>query len=84
MSGLIRIQTVCTLMVFLKDFFETVNLKKKSRRQKSMQNYPACKELIFILSPYIFLTDSKILTMPNGLLFYSVISAVQLQDEFRL
>ena len=33
-------------MVFLKDFFEKVDLKKKiHRRQKSMQSYPACKEL---------------------------------------
>ena len=34
-----------TLMVFLKEFFEKVNLKKIHRQQKSMQNYPACKEL---------------------------------------
>ena len=34
---------VLTLMVFLEDFFEKVYLKI-SRRQKSMQNYPACKE----------------------------------------
>ena len=34
-----------TLMVFLKDFFEKVILKKIHRQQKSMQNYPACKEL---------------------------------------
>ena len=30
----------------LKEFFEKVNFEKKvSRRQKNMQNYPACKEL---------------------------------------
>ena len=34
-----------TLMVFLKEFFEKVNFEKISRRQKSVQNYPACKEL---------------------------------------
>ena len=33
------------LMVFLKDFFEKVNLKKIPRQQESMQNYPTCKEL---------------------------------------
>ena len=35
-------------MVFLKEFFEKVDFEeKKSRRQKSMQNYPYCigKEL---------------------------------------
>ena len=33
-------------MVFLQDFFEKVNFKKKSTDdKKSMQNYPACKEL---------------------------------------
>ena len=31
-------------LVFLKDFFYKVNLKKKIHRQ-SMQNYPACKEV---------------------------------------
>ena len=36
-----------TLMVYLKDFFlEKVNFKKKNRRQKSMQNYRECKELM--------------------------------------
>ena len=36
-----------TLMVFLKDFFKKKLILKKRihRRQKSMQNYPACKEL---------------------------------------
>ena len=34
-----------TLNVFLKEFFKKVNFVKISRRQKSMQNYPACKEL---------------------------------------
>ena len=38
-----------TLMVFLKEFFETVDFEKKiSRRQKSMQNYPACKRLMLL------------------------------------
>ena len=33
-------------MVFLKLYFEKVNLKKKNQQtKKSMQNYPACKEL---------------------------------------
>ena len=32
-------------MVFLKEFFPSVNFEKISRRQKSMQNYPACNEL---------------------------------------
>ena len=32
-------------MVLLKEFLEKVVLEKKCRRQKSMQNYPACKEL---------------------------------------
>ena len=39
-----------TLMVFLTDFFEKVNFKKIYRRQKSMQNYPACKVL---KNPYL-------------------------------
>ena len=38
-----------TLMVFLKDFFVKINLKKKIHG-KSMQKYPACKELKLILS----------------------------------
>ena len=29
-----------TLIVFLKEFFEKVDFEKKSRQQKSMQNYP--------------------------------------------
>ena len=34
------------LIVLQKEFFENVNFEKKiSRRQKCMQNYPACKEL---------------------------------------
>ena len=41
-----------TLIIFLKDFFEKIYLKKaknknnkKHRHWKGMQNYPACKEL---------------------------------------
>ena len=34
-----------TLMVFMQEFFEKVNLKKNPQTKKSMQNYPACKEL---------------------------------------
>ena len=36
-------------MVFLKDFMKKLNviiLKKISRRQKCIHNYPACKELL--------------------------------------
>ena len=34
-------------MVFLKEFLKKINLKKTThRQQKSMQNYPACKELM--------------------------------------
>ena len=37
----------CTVMVFLKEIFEKVDLKKKqkknSRPKKNMQNYPACR-----------------------------------------
>ena len=36
----------CALMVFLKEFFENLILKKISRRQKSKENYPIGKELI--------------------------------------
>ena len=33
-------------MVFLKDFFEEVNFKKKiHRQQNSLQNYPAYKDI---------------------------------------
>ena len=34
------------LMVFLKEFFQKIILKKISRRQKSMKNYPVGNELI--------------------------------------
>ena len=34
-----------TLMVFLKDLFEKVNFQNNPQMTKSMQNYPACKEL---------------------------------------
>ena len=34
-----------TLMVFLKDFLKKLIQRKKNHRQKSIQNYPACKEL---------------------------------------
>ena len=34
--------------MFLKEVFEKVNLKKVSRRQKIMKNYPACKDLLYI------------------------------------
>ena len=34
-----------TLIVFMKEFFEKVNLKKNSAdNNKSMNNYPVCKE----------------------------------------
>ena len=32
-------------MVFLKEFFEKVDIEKISRRQKNMKNYPVGKEL---------------------------------------
>ena len=36
-----------TLMVFLKEFFEKVDFEKKSvDDKKSIENYPACKELM--------------------------------------
>ena len=39
-----------TLMVFLKEFFENVNFENKSvQMTKSMQNYPARKEITQIL-----------------------------------
>ena len=38
-----------TLMVFLKEFFIKMILKKKSRRQKCMQNYPVSKDLHIVL-----------------------------------
>ena len=45
MSVLIWIQTI-TPIVFLKYFFEKVNLEKRSADDnKIMKNYPACKEL---------------------------------------
>ena len=34
-----------TLMVFLKEFFEKVDFKGNHQTTKSIQNYPACKEL---------------------------------------
>ena len=35
-----------TLIVFLKEFFEKVNFEKRSADDnKSMKNYPACKDL---------------------------------------
>ena len=47
MLGLIWIQTVWTLMVFLKEVFESVHFEKKSAdNKKSMQNYGACKKII--------------------------------------
>ena len=33
------------LMVFLKDFFEKFDFENNQKTTKSMQNYPACKEL---------------------------------------
>ena len=40
-----------TLIVFLKEFFETVNFeeKKAACENKSMKNYTACKESIYVL-----------------------------------
>ena len=35
-----------TLSVFLKEFLEKTNYDKKSAEDRSMKNYPACKELI--------------------------------------
>ena len=37
-----------TLIVFLKEFFEKVILKKKTADDSSMKNYLACKELNFL------------------------------------
>ena len=37
--------------MFLKDFFEKDNIEKKSA-DKSMKNYPACKELTVSAKPY--------------------------------
>ena len=42
---MIWIQTIGTLMVFLKEFFEKLILKKSADDKKSLQNYPVCKEL---------------------------------------
>ena len=40
-----------TLIVFLKDFLKTLILKKKSADDnKSMKNYPTCKEIFFDFS----------------------------------
>ena len=38
-----------TLIVFLKDVLQNLNLEKLSIRQKVMKNYPACRELIFLV-----------------------------------
>ena len=38
-----------TLIVFLKDFSQKLNLEKLSIPQKVMKNYPACSELIFLV-----------------------------------
>ena len=34
-----------TLKVFLKEFFEKVNFDKSEHKTKTLENYPACKEL---------------------------------------
>ena len=47
-------------MVFLKEFFEKVDSEKISRGQKSMQNYPLGKELMFD-APLIGLFNLKLL-----------------------
>ena len=42
-----------TMMVFLKEFVEKIDFENKvSRRQKKMQNYPACKDIISGLQIY--------------------------------
>ena len=46
MSGLIWIQTVWHSDSIPENSFEKVNFKKNPQTTKSMQNYPACKELI--------------------------------------
>ena len=38
-------QKCMTLIGFLEDFFEKVHFDKISRAQRSMHNYPTCKEL---------------------------------------
>ena len=46
MLGLIWIQTVYTLMVFQKEFFEKVDFEKKSADdKKACNNFPGGKEL---------------------------------------
>ena len=44
-SGLIWVQTVDTLKVFLKEFFKKNDFEKRQQATKSMQNYPIGKEL---------------------------------------
>ena len=40
-----------TLLVFLKEFFEKVDFEKKTAdNNKSMKNYPGCKELKYIIN----------------------------------
>ena len=68
MSGSSGSKLFGTLMVFLKDFFEKVNIKKKfHRQQKSMQNYLACRvnighieeECFIIILGLFFLDNNK-------------------------
>ena len=50
-----------TLMVFLKEFFKKVDVEKKSADDnKSMKNYPVCKELSIIDDDKAWLIDAMI------------------------
>ena len=49
----IRPDLVDTLMIFLKEFFEKIDVEKISRRQKHMKNYPVgrvTQKFIYILT----------------------------------
>ena len=57
-----------TLMVLPKEFFEKVDFEKNQQIHKSMQNYPACKELIQKIFPKalsFFLSIHKTLDLFN-------------------
>ena len=64
MSGLICIQSVDTMMVYLKEFFKKNDFEKKSADdKKNMQNYPVGKELKKLA--YDYPTIRKILKYHN-------------------
>ena len=50
-------------MIFLKEFFERINLEKKQTTKENVQNYPVGKELHLVISDAIYICDFHIQTM---------------------